>query len=101
MLKLIKRFWRRLSPAPKAETEPQKIITPEVIMKRTYKNGEHCTEEEANLVKRGKCCDCDGYLYEGLSRGLSVNVYCLKCGSRFNDMGPFGVDRTTDAQPKS
>lgn len=70
-------------------------------MEQAHKDLERCTKEEAYLVQTGKCCDCEEMLADGPSGGLSINMYCLnpKCGSRFNDMGPFGVERISDAQP--
>lgn len=29
---------------------------------------------------------------EGPHGGQNINFKCAKCGARFNDMGPFGVD---------
>lgn len=52
--------------------------------------------EDTELVhKRRVCPDCRNSLREGPHGGLSVNWYCVEpgCGSRFNDMGVFGVER--------
>lgn len=71
-------------------------------MNRTSRDREHLTEEEAALFHSGKCPDCGAGLREGPHGGASINVYCANdesCGSRFNEMGPFGIDRITDASP--
>jgi hypothetical protein len=67
----------------------------------TSKKGESCTEEESKMVGSHLCPDCGGPLYDGPCGGLSINMYCgnQKCGSRFNEMGPFGSDRISDASP--
>lgn len=40
------------------------------------------------------CPDCGNKDFlEGPSGGLCVNFKCNKCGSTFNDMGPFGIER--------
>jgi hypothetical protein len=71
----------------------------------TTLNGEHLTDEEMHRMLDPSppvCPDCGAGLLEGPHGGLSVNVYCSNdktCGSRFNVMGPFGVDRITDKSP--
>lgn len=41
-----------------------------------------------------ECPDCNGdKWFEGPSGGMCVNISCVGCGSRFNDMGPFGLQR--------
>jgi len=72
---------------------------------RTNKNGERLTPDELSFISRsnGRCPDCYfGELIEGPHGGLSINMYCANpdCGSRFNDTGPFGWDRISDASPK-
>lgn len=40
------------------------------------------------------CPDCGSEkFYEGPSGGMSINIKCAGCGSWFNDMGPFGIER--------
>lgn len=40
------------------------------------------------------CPDCGSTKFlEGPSGGMCVNFKCATCGSKFNDMGPFGVER--------
>jgi hypothetical protein len=45
----------------------------------------------------GVCPDCgkkiDDYMLAGPRGGIAQNIKCSFCGSFFNDMGPFGVDR--------
>lgn len=39
------------------------------------------------------CPSCRSiWFFEGPRGGLSVNVKCVKCGRKFNYMGPFGMD---------
>lgn len=66
------------------------------------KEGEQCLPHERNDVRAGKCPDCGAALREGPHGGLSVNWYCTaaNCGSGFNVMPVFGIDRITDAMPK-
>lgn len=70
-------------------------------MERTYNNYERCSEAEAGMVALQKCPDCYGPLAQGPSGGLSINFWCLTpmCGSGFNDMFVFGVQRISDARP--
>lgn len=72
-------------------------------MLRSTKDREKLTEDEMKLLRATECCpDCGtGKLGEGPHGGLSINWYCLepKCGSRFNDMGPFGWERISDPSP--
>jgi len=72
------------------------------------RNGENLTEEEMAGMRRGTrlsevmCPDCkqQGFL-AGPCGGGSQNFKCANpnCGSRFNDMGPFGVQRISDPSP--
>ena len=40
------------------------------------------------------CPDCGSNDWlEGPCGGLSINVKCRKCGGKFNDMGPFGIEK--------
>ena len=77
-------------------------------MKRTYKNGESLTDNECDFIygrlrlKLPCCPDCEsGDFLEGPSGGGSTNVKCSnkQCGSLFNLMPPFGIDRISDASP--
>lgn len=70
---------------------------------RTQQKGEKLSESELVLLQRGHCPDCLEKVVEGPSGGMSINFYCGSedCGSRFNDMGPFGADRISDASPKN
>lgn len=55
-----------------------------------------CTSRETRAVQDRRICpDCGSPLTEGPHGGMSVNWYCInvRCGSRFNDTGPFGVER--------
>ncbi len=68
----------------------------------TSKNGESLSPEELNEFRAGKCPDCgSNEVRPGPRGGLSRNIYCasLICGSRFNEMGPFGVERISDKSP--
>jgi hypothetical protein len=61
-------------------------------------------DAEIAFFQSGKCPDCGSALLEGPSGGGSQNYSCsnataVPCGSRFNHMGPFGVERISDARP--
>lgn len=69
---------------------------------RTFKNCEKLTLYEQGFIEKNGCPDCGGdKLLIGPSGGLSQNIMCgnQACGSRFNVMGPFGVERISDAKP--
>jgi len=72
-------------------------------MQRTTKDGEALTADEVARFHAGCCPDCGAEgLLEGPHGGLSINVYCgddAGCGSRFNCMGPFGIERISAASP--
>ncbi len=54
------------------------------------------TEWTAEEVGRldGCCPDCGhDKWYRGPEAGLCVNLKCAGCGSTFNFMGPFGLER--------
>jgi hypothetical protein len=76
-------------------------------MPRTSKQGEALTDEEmaglrGKKLTEAQCPDCKslGFL-AGPCGGGSQNFKCASasCGSRFNDMGPFGIERISDAKP--
>lgn len=68
---------------------------------RTSKNGQKLTPGELALFRRWMCPDCQTYGLRGPYGRLTVNYACTHaaCGSAFNDMGPFGVERISDAMP--
>jgi len=97
-------FFRKLFRNP-YRVPAEQAVTPEpppVVHARTSKDREHVTEFEMTLFQANKCPDCEqeGFL-EGPHGGLCVNFKCAnpQCGSRFNHMGPFGIDRISDASP--
>lgn len=69
----------------------------------TTADGESLTHEELERFRRpfSECPDCGASLVSGPSGGMSQNVKCAdpSCGSRFNDLGIFGVERISDARP--
>ncbi len=68
----------------------------------TTKEGERLSPEELFEFRAGRCPDCGCVeVRPGPRGGLSQNIYCaaLVCGSRFNEMGPFGVERISDKSP--
>lgn len=73
------------------------------VVRKTKAPGEELTEPESALARSMECPDCHSSLRDGPCGGLSVNVHCVNpsCGSRFNDMGPFGIERITRASPNS
>lgn len=51
----------------------------------------HCNGELAESLARGKCPDCkETKFLEGPSGGLSTNITCARCRSKFNIGGGFG-----------
>lgn len=55
---------------------------------------EKLTDAEEKIFLSSKCPDCGGPLLEGPSGGMSQNMLCGGLGeSRFNYIGPFGVER--------
>lgn len=69
----------------------------------TTRDREKCSDEERKAVQDDReCPDCGLNVHEGPHGGLSVNWICVnsECGSQFNDMGPFGVERISDASPR-
>jgi hypothetical protein len=64
----------------------------------TTKQGARCNPVETWAVQHERRCpDCGSTLADGPRGGLSQNVLCSGCGSRFNDTLAFGVDRISDA----
>jgi hypothetical protein len=71
-------------------------------MKRTYKSGERVTDDERAFIRRNALCpDCGvGNFLEGPTGGLSINVMCDRCSSKFNFhgcMAMYGADRISDS----
>ena len=66
------------------------------------KKYEKCSDEEHKSVAAHTCPDCKEPLIEGPHGGLSINYWCSnpQCGSGFNEMGPFGSQRISDASPR-
>lgn len=76
--------------------------TPPTFDRTTLKGAQLNERETLLLCEHGRCPDCEAGLVEGPHGGLSVNYYCADnttCGSRFNVMGPFGVERISEASP--
>lgn len=77
----------------------------------TTKIHERLDEAELTIFKGDEqkggvptCPDCGSGLLKGPEGGLSLNVYCENdetCGSKFNYIGPIGVERITDRSPKT
>ena len=69
---------------------------------RSSLKGEKLTESETKQFAALKCPDCgEAQLMKGPEGGLCINVYCDNetCGSRFNVMGVFGIERISSARP--
>lgn len=69
---------------------------------RTFKEREKLTPFELGFIEKSSCPDCAGdKLLAGPTAGLAQNVMCANpaCGSRFNILGFFGVERISDAKP--
>lgn len=58
------------------------------------------TKDEIAALDRCECPDCGGGLLEGSCGGMSMNVMCRDCGSRFNFVpglaGSFGKERISE-----
>lgn len=53
----------------------------------------HLTETELEEQDSIVCPNCKGTEWlEGPSGGMSVNIMCNRCHSKYNYMGPFGLD---------
>jgi hypothetical protein len=79
------------------------VVETEKTMHRTSLRGAKLSDREAAIVYKSTCPDCGHHpLAEGPHGGLSVNVYCHneECGSCFNMMDIFGVERISIASPK-
>jgi len=51
-------------------------------------------EEKAKLLEEGICPDCDSKtFYRGPEGGLSTNIRCVDCGSKFNVCPPYFAER--------
>lgn len=84
---------RFIAPAPKRlPPEPQ----------RSLRRGDRLTVDELTLLANGVCPDCDlrAACRAGPGGGSLGNFACAGCGSEFNDLGPFGVERlSTPGEP--
>lgn len=76
----------------------------EITGPRSHSDGESLTDYERGRVKAGRCPDCghEGFL-AGPRGGMAQNFACANddCGSRFNDVGPFGIDRISEPSPSN
>jgi hypothetical protein len=89
MRNIFRHIFRRRPPPPPPPPAPP-------LQGEKYLN-----REEVIAMENGLCPDCQQpSLREGPCGGMSVNVLCCnyECLSKFNVMGPFGVERLT---PKS
>lgn len=62
------------------------------------------TDAEVEALDRAECPDCGAKrLQEGPCGGVSMNIRCAVCGSRFNIIpgcpGSFGKERIGDSEP--
>jgi|SRR5271166_683378 len=108
-----KLFGAEVSPPPPMVThhvpavynlgEPLVPAVPPVPKKaRSYRERDSLTREEAETFCKSRCPDCGAGLLAGPEGGCCQNVLCESdsCGSKFNYMGPFGIERLNDASPK-
>lgn len=71
-------------------------------MNRTTEKSQSLSSEETGLFRSGSCPDClEQDLLAGPEGGFAQNVKCgnTNCGSLYNDMWVFGVERLTNASP--
>ncbi len=63
------------------------------MKEKANKIPQQMSKEESNKVLDRVCPDCGNMLLEGPCGGLSINVHCSSCFSRFNDCFVFGAQR--------
>jgi hypothetical protein len=69
------------------------------VFRTTYRRGEKCSARETRSVQKlGICPDCREIFCDGPGGDGAQNVFCKVCGSGFNDLGTFGVERITDCR---
>lgn len=75
---------------------------PRMFLVRTNQDGDKLNGVEEKLARLGVCPDCEhkGFL-AGPRGGMAQNFKCAssECGSRFNDMSLFGIERISDVSP--
>lgn len=65
-----------------------------VVINETGRSLPEVTEKEDEIIRKNICPDCGGSLLEGPHGGLSVNVKCEKCNTKFNVTPyPFRAER--------
>lgn len=89
---------------PSVQTPPASSLftSRQRLVPHTVRSGDDLSPAELDAMRAGACPDCGSReLLAGPEAGLCQNVYCGSaiCGSRFNFMGPFGVQRVSDASP--
>jgi len=69
---------------------------------RSMEEGDFLAPPETVIFLMHKCPDCGAEIVEGPHGGMSVNYICigLGCGSRFNSMGPIGIERISEPSPR-
>jgi hypothetical protein len=80
------------------EEAPHRVIAPTI-----HKGDKLNCYELGRFRLETKCPDCgEQNLQRGPSGGFSENLLCGNeyCGSRFNEMGVFGIERISEAQPR-
>ena len=94
MLDLIQRVWKQVKAEEKA-SEEGKPLKEKAKKSSNYPLSKN--EMTQIYVNEIACPDCGkdarDYMLSGPQGGGSINIKCEYCGSFFNDMGPFGLDR--------
>lgn len=74
-------------------------INSAITQERTHKKWDVVSTFESAFFRRNMCPDCESLgFFEGPQGGGCINFKCCnpECGSEFNDMGPFGIQRISD-----
>lgn len=92
-------LWRKMRRIQVEKHE--KVMARRQETNNTALMGELLSKREEHFFRAGTCPDCGASLLIGPRGGMSVNYGCgnPNCGSRFNDMGAFGIERLTHASP--
>lgn len=97
--------WSYATVTTRLNTTPDGRETREQVSREVQRDGKEVpmlSHEEEARFRQGICPDCT---YECLARGPSgggsQNYLCQHCGSKFNEMGPFGIERISEPSPNN
>lgn len=91
MMKLVRRMWRLLL----------RLLHVKHVKHRTTSYGDSLTKWEEQTLRKGTCPDCEvGSFLQGPCGGISMNVKCDYCGSKFNYHVVCSTDRISEPCPE-